>query len=378
MILRTAALLFALTACTRQSSAPAPSAPATTAGLSQPADAEKFLNVYTWADYVAPDTVSNFEKETGIKVRLDTYDNNEVLETKLLTGHTGYDVVNPSENYFDRQLKAGLYRKLDKSELSNLVHADPDILRRMALHDPGNQYAVPYMWSTTGLGYDIDKVRARLGGQIPTSWSLLFDPKNAARLKDCGITITDSEIDVFSSAIIALGRDPNKRATQDLMEASARLQAIRPFVRTIEADPIADLANGDTCLLLGWSGDIEVARHRAEQASRGISIAYLLPREGSLMVIDMLAIPADAPHPRNAELWMNYLMRPQVAASISNYIHYPNGMKDSEPWLDPEVAHNPSIYPDAATRARLVSASAIPADYTRLMTREWTRFRTGQ
>ncbi len=358
-------LLSALLSCSQPDGRPA-------------AAGEQVLNVYTWADYLPADVISGFERETGIKVRVDTYDNNEVLETKLLTGHTGYDVVTPSENYFDRQLKAGVYRKLDKAELPNLVHADPDILRRMALHDPGNEHAVPYMWSTTGLGYNVEAVRARLGTMVPTSWSLLLDPKNAARLKDCGITITDSAIDVFTSVIIALGRDPNRRDPADLTEASARLQAIRPFVRTIEADPIAGLANGDACLVLGWSGDIEMARHRAEQAGRGISIAYRVPAEGGLLLIDMMGIPADAPHPHTAERWMNYLMRPEVAASITRAIRYPNGIIDSLPLIPAEIAQDPSIYPDAATRSRLVTAQAVTPEYSRLMTREWTRFRTGQ
>jgi putrescine transport system substrate-binding protein len=371
------ALLLVLAACARHgapSPAPVPNARAT----DHAADVEKVLNVYTWSDYIAPDTVANFERETGIKVRLDTYDNNEVLETKLLTGHSGYDVVTPSENYFDHQLKAHVYRKLDKSALTNLVHADPDIMRRMAVHDPGNQYAVPYMWATTGIGYNVEQVRTRLGAQIPKSWSLLFDPANAARLKDCGITITDSAIDVFTSSIIALGRDPNRHSPQDLLDASARLRAIRPFVRAFQANPIADLANGDTCLALAWSGDAEMARQRAQQAGRGVSIVYFVPQEGALLLIDMMAIPADAPHPGNAELWMNYLMRPEVAASITNYIRYPNGIKDSIPLLDADIARDSGIYPDPETRARLVTAAAIDADYTRLMTREWTRFRTGQ
>lgn len=343
-----------------------------------PGTEERVLNVYNWMDYIAPDTVSNFEKETGIKVRLDTFDNNEVLETKLLTGHTHYDVVLPTENFFDRQLRAGVYRKLDKDEIPNLKNADPEILRRMAVHDPGNRYAVPYMFSTTGLGYNVEQVRGRLGPDTPSSWGLLFDPKSAAKLSDCGIIISDSPLDVFASAMLYLGRDPNRHDPADIRAASAVLQGIRPYIRQIAPDPIADLANGDSCLALAWSGDVEMARHRAEQAGKGVRIAYVLPREGGLITIDMMGIPADAPHPHNAERWMNYLLRPEVAASITNYIRYPNGNLASLPFVDAAIRSDASIYPDAATRARLVTNSAVPQEFSREITREWTRFRTGQ
>jgi putrescine transport system substrate-binding protein len=342
------------------------------------ANADRFLNIYSWIDYIAPDTVSNFEKETGIKVRYDTYDNNEVLETKLLTGRTNYDIVIPTENFFDRQLRAGVYRKLDKAALPNLVNADPDILRRMAVHDPGNLYAIPYMWSTTGLGYNVGKVRERLGAKVPDSWSLLLDPASAAKLKDCGISIVDSPLDVFESVMIYLGRDPNRRDPDDVAAASAVLQKIRPFIRYIDpAQYISDLANGDVCLSLGWSGDVAMARSRAADAATKADIAYFVPREGALITVDMMGIPADAPHPRNALLWMNYLMRPEVIAGISNAIRYPNGYSGSLPLIQASLKGDESIYPDPATRARLVTNKAVSAEYSRLVTREWTRFRTG-
>ncbi len=365
------ALLAASCACSRQAGAPAP----TTADN---ADTEKVLNIYSWMDYIAPDTVRNFEKETGIKVNYSTYDNNEVLETKLLTGHTGYDIVVPTENFFDRQLHAGVYRKLDKSALPNLVNGDRDILSRMAVHDPGNQYAIPYLWSTTGIGYNVDKVRARLGSATFDSWSLLLDPANAAKLKDCGISIVDSALDVFESVVIYLGRDPNRRDPADIAAASEVLQKIRPYVRYIDpAQYIADLANGEICLSLGWSGDVGLARSRAKEASTGVNIAYLVPREGALMTVDMVGIPADAPHPHNAHLWMNYLMRPDVIAGITNYLKYPNGYSGSLPLVLPALKSDESIYPDAAIRARLFTNKSVSAEYSRLVTREWTRFRTG-
>ncbi len=341
-------------------------------------DQERVVNVYSWADYIAPDTVSNFERETGIEVRYDVYDNNEVLETKLLSGHSNYDVVVPTDVFFDRQREAGVYRKLNKQALPNLTNVDPEIMRRMAAHDPGNLYAIPYMWSTTGLGYNVDMVRKRMGDNVPDSWALLFDPQNAAKLKDCGILIVDSPLDVFVSAIIYLHRDPRRRDPKDVLAAAELLHAIRPFVRNIDAAPIAPLATGDVCLELAWSGDVEAARNRAIEASTGARIAYLIPREGALATIDMVAIPADAPHPHNAEIWMNYLLRPDVIAQISNYIKYPNGVGASVPLIDASVRNDPAVYPDAETRARLVPSVPVPLNYSRLIARAWTRFRTGQ
>src|SRR5450631_4461795 len=275
------ALMFVLQGCSRhggESSGTAAADGPTRAGPQY--DSEKILNIYSWADYIAPETVGNFERETGIKVHYGTYDNNEVLETQLLTGHTNYDVVDPTETFFERQLQAGVYRKLDKSALPNLVNLDPEIMRRMALHDPGNLYAVPYMWTTTGLGFNVDQVRARLGANPTNSWALLFDPANAAKLQNCGITIIDSAMDVFS--------------------ASEVLRKIRPFIRYIDpAQHIPDLANGSACLALAWSGDVEQARSRAVESNTGAHIAYIVPREGALITVDMMGIPADAPHPHN-------------------------------------------------------------------------------
>ena len=371
-------LLFTVVACSPQTdqSKPASAGDAnSTPSLKQ--DSEKILNVYSWLDYIAPETVAYFEKETGIKVRYDTYDNNEVLETKLLTGHTSYDVVLPTGAFFERQRQAGIYRKLDKAALPNLINADPDIMRRLAVYDPANLYAIPYMFTTVGLGYNVEKVRARLGVARPDSWALLFDPNNAVKLKDCGISIIDSAMDVFQAAMIYLGRDPNRLDPRDVADASAALLKIRPFVRNIDPAPVADIANNSICLSLGWSGDIEAARSRANEAKTGANIAYFVPREGSIVTVDMLAIPADAPHPHNAEIWMNYLMRPDVMAAITNYIRYPNGYHASLPLVQASVKNDEAIYPNQATLARLISPKTVPLDYSRLVTREWTRFRTG-
>jgi putrescine transport system substrate-binding protein len=375
------AFLFALLGCSPHgspSNTGATTAAATGTSNPGPYDSEKLLNVYSWADYIAPDTVANFEKETGIKVRYDTYDNNEVLETKLLTGHTGYDVVDPTETFFERQMHAGVYRKLDKSLLTNYSNLDPEIMRRLAVHDPGNLYAVPYMWTTTGIGYNVAAVRARLGHDPPDSWAVLFDPASAAKLQDCGITVLDSPIDVFASAIIYLGGDPNRLEPRDVAAASELLRKIRPFIRNIDAvQYLTDLANGSVCLALGWSGDVEQARSRARESKTGVELAYIIPREGALITVDMMSIPADAPHPRNAQLWLNYLMRPDVMAGITNAIKYPNGNAAALPLVRAAIREDESIYPNAATRPRLVTAKAVPVEYSRLITREWTRFRTG-
>jgi putrescine transport system substrate-binding protein len=341
-------------------------------------DNEQILNVYSWANYIAPNTIVNFEKETGIKVHYDVFDSNEVLETKLLTGHSNYDVVVSSDIFFGQELIAGVYRKLDKEALPNLANADPEIMRRMAVQDPGNLHAIPYMWTTTGIGYNVDMLRARLGPNIPDSWALLFDPRNAEKLKDCGILIIDSPLDVFGSAMIYLGRDFNRHDPRDILAAAETLKTIRPFVRNIDAASIAALANGDVCLALAWSGDVEAARSRAIEASSGARIAYLLPREGAMISVDMVGIPADAPHPYNAEIWMNYLLRPNVIAEISNYIKYPNGNAASLPFIDASVKSDPAVYPDLEARARLVTNSPGSLNYSRLMTHAWTRFRAGQ
>jgi putrescine transport system substrate-binding protein len=364
----TCALALGMSGCSRQSAAPATAATGD----------DKVLNIYQWSDYIAPDTVANFEKETGIKVRFDTYSSNEILETKLLTGKTNYDIVMPSGPFFERQRLAGVYRKLDKAELPNLVNLDPEVMQKIAVHDPGNLYGLPYMWSTTGIGFNADEIQKRLGGAPPDGWGFLFDPANAAKLKDCGIEIIDSPTEIFQSAMMYLGRDPNRLDPADVTAASEVLHKFRPFVRNIDTEQYwSDLANGTVCAVLGWSGDIERGRNSAKQAGKGVNIAYIVPREGSIMLVDMLGIPADAPHPKNAEIWLNYLMRPDVIANITNFVNYPNGNLKSLDFVRPDIKTDIAVYPNAAVRARLVTAKMLPLDYSRLITREWTRFRTG-
>ncbi len=337
------------------------------------------LNIYSWADYIAPDTVANFEKETGIKVRYDTYESNEVLETKMLTGRTNYDVVLPTDIFFERLMRAGTFRKLDKAALSNFPNLDPDIVQKLAVHDPGNLYATPYLWTTVGVGYDVAKIRDRLGPVPLDSWSVLLDPQNAAKLQDCGISVIDSPIDIVSATLLYLGKDPNSRDAADLVAVEEVLMKIRPFVRSIESQAyISEIANGSLCAALGWSGDIIQARFRAIEAGNGIRINYFVPREGSLIIVDMMAIPADAPHPKEAMLWLNYLMRPDVMASITNAVKYPNGNRAALTLVREALRQDPMVYPDAVARARLHSLTMATPDYSRQVTRMWTRFRTGQ
>ena len=343
------------------------------------APAEEWLNVYNWPDYIARDTIANFERETGIKVRYSTFESNDILATKLLTGRTNFDVVVPSDEYFERELRAGVFRKLNKTALPNSVNLDPDIMRHLAVHDPKNQYAVPYLWATTGIGYNVDKVRERLGSTDFDSWSLALDPKNAAKLQDCGILFVDSATDVLSSVLIYLGKNPNSRDPTDLSAAAEVLMKIRPFVRAIDSvSVIGDLANGSLCLVVGWSGDVMQARSRALEASNGVKLRYIVPREGSSLIADVLAIPADAPHPRNAEKWINYLMRPEVMAGITNAVKFPNANRASLALVEEAIKNDPAIYPDAMTRAKLHTLVPPPPEITRLITRLWTKFRTGQ
>ena len=344
-----------------------------------PKGSDNTLNVYNWADYIAPDTVANFERETGIEVHYSTYESNEISETKLLTGHSNYDVVTSADAFFERELRAGALRKLDRGALPNSVNLDPDLLRKLAVHDPGNSYAVPYLWTQAGLGYNVDRVRERLGSAEPDSWSLLFDPKNAAALENCGIMIVDSPEDVLPSALIYLGKNPNSHDPADWTAAAEVLMRIRPYVRSIEAEGIiADLANGSLCLGLTWGGEVTQARYRALEAGNGVKIRYFVPREGAIAGLDMLAIPADAPHPENAHKWLNYLMRPRVMADITNALKYPNGNEASLPFVQEAIKSDPAIYPDAKTRATMAIETMQPPEVKRLMTRLWTQFRTGQ
>jgi putrescine transport system substrate-binding protein len=361
--------LVALAACGSGPSEPA----------SGGAESEKVVNIYNWSDYIDPGVIKNFETQTGIKVNYDVFDSNEVLETKLLAGNTGYDIVVPTANFLERQVQAGVFQKLDKSRLPNLKNVDPEILKRIALHDPGNEHGVNYLWGTSGLGYNVEKIHERMADAPVDSWRMLYDPAIVSKFKDCGVSIFDAPSEVVSTVLIFLGKDANSLSPGDLAQAEKVLMSIRPYLRYVDsARYIEDLANGETCLALGWSGDVLQARDRARDAGKGIVIKYSLPREGGVLFFDMFAIPADAPHPRNALTFINYLLRPDVAAKNSNLVRYANSIPASLPMLASIVKDDPNIYPPPAVMAKLVLNRAQPPGFTRLLTRMWTRFKTGE
>ena len=344
-----------------------------------PAAEEKVLNVYNWSDYIAEDTEANFEQQTGIQVNYDVFDSNEVLETKLLAGKTGYDVVVPSASFLERQIKAGVFMKLDKSKLPNLANMDPEIMQRVALHGPGNEHAVPYLWGTTGIGYNPEKVKAALGVDTIDSWATIFDPENAKKLKDCGLVMLDAPVEVFDSALIYLGKDPNSESEADLNAARDLIMGVRPYVRYFHSSQyINDLANGEICVALGWSGDILQAQARGAEAENPVEVAYTIPKEGAIVWFDMLAVPADAPHPDNAHQFINYLMEPSVIAAISDYVAYANGNAASFELVDEAVRTDPSVYPTPEVKAKLYPSLAESQEYSRLSNRAWTTVRTGQ
>ena len=363
--------IAALAGCSRQSGEPAAGA--------VPAAEEKVLNVYNWSDYIDPAVIEAFQKETGIAVSYDVFDSNEVLETKLLTGNSGYDVVVPSAYFLERQIKAGVFRKLDPSLLPNLANLDPALQARAAQHDPGNEHGVVYMWGTTGIGYDAGKLAEILPDAPVDSWSLIFDPAIIAKFKDCGVSLLDDPTDMVSTVLLWLGKDPNSQSEADLAQAEAALLAIRPYIRSIHSSQyIEDLANGEVCIAVGYSGDILQAQDRAEEAGKDADIRYSIPKEGALMWFDTLAIPADAPHPGNAHAFIDYLLRPDVAAANSNFVYYANANAAATALIDAELRDDPGIYPTPEVKERLQPNLAKSAEYTRLLNRSWTRFTTGQ
>ena len=343
---------------------------------------EPVLHVYNWSDYIAEDTLQKFEAATGIKVVYDVYDSNEVLEAKLLAGHSGYDVVFPTDKPFaQRQIQAGIYATLDRAKLPNYKNLDPQILHNLAQEvDPGNTHVVPYMWGTTGIGYNVKKVHEALGDALPLdSWALLFDPKYAAKLSSCGLSLMDDETEVMGAALIYLGKDPNTTDPKDFQAAADLLAKVRPYIKYFHSSQyINDLANGDTCVAQGYSGDVLQARDRAEEAGNGVEVAYIIPKEGALMWVDVMAIPADAPHPDNALKFINFMMEPQIIADASNYVAYANANAAALPLVEEGIRTDPGIYPPAAVKARLVAPKVMPPALQRIKVRTWTRIKTGR
>jgi putrescine transport system substrate-binding protein len=376
-VLRSAALLLgcALILAGCGGGKPAAGEAASTAG----GETGKVLNLYIWSDYLAPNTLADFEKETGIKVHASYFDSNETLETKLLAGSSGFDVVVPTAPFFERQIKAGVYLALDKSKLPNLKNMDPTLMAKVALNDPGNAHGVIYTWGTDGIGFNAKMVQALLPDAPLDSWRLVFDPAVASRVAKCGISVLDSPADMTRAVLSYLGRDPNSQSEEDLGRAAAVLDKIRPYIRNINsAEYIEALANGDLCVAVGYNGDVLQARDRAKDANKGVSIGYSIPKEGTIVWFDMLAIPKDAPDPDSGYAFINYVMKPEVMAAISNFKRYASANTAARAFLLPEVLNDPGIYPPPALVAKLRVQLADTAEHSRAMTRVWQKFKTGQ
>jgi putrescine transport system substrate-binding protein len=346
---------------------------------SPPPPIPKVVNLYIWADYLAPDTIPNFEKQTGIKVNVANFDNLETLEARLLTGHSGFDVVVPTAAFLKHQIKSGAYRTLDHAELPNAVHLDPGLMARVSANDPGNAHAVIYTWGTIGIGYNIGRVAERLAGVAPTSWRVLFEPAIAAKLASCGINVIDDPVAVVQIVLGFLGKDPAAPSAADFAAAEALLLSIRPYLRNIDTSgEIEAMANGDLCISLGYNGDFVQARRRAHDARNGVEIGYRVPEEGTLSWFDTLAMPADAAHVDEAYRLIDYLMSPEVIAAVTNAIGFANANLAATPLIDPAIAADPVVYPTADERRRLRLPAEYSPDQLRAVTRIWQRFKTGQ
>ena len=344
-----------------------------------PAAEEAVVNVYNWSDYIDTTVLEDFTKETGIKVNYDVFDSNELLQTKLLSGKSGYDVVVPSGSFLEKQIQAGVFQKLDKSKLVNLANIDPAIQTATAKHDAGNEHAVAYFWGTSGVGYNIDKVNAAMPNAPVNSFAMFYDPKVIANFKKCGVTMLDAPDEVVATVLLYLGREPMSEKAEDLAAAEKVLLSIRPFVREIKSSGyLDDLANGEICLSLGWSGDVGQGKSRAEEAGKGVKLQYNIPKEGAIQFFDMLAVPADAPHVGNAHKFINYLLSKDVAIKNTNFVRYASPNAAARDGIDPAITGDANIYPTPEVAAKLSPNLARSQEYTRELTRVWTRFKTGK
>ncbi|MFT6977946.1 MAG: putrescine transport system substrate-binding protein [Shewanella psychromarinicola] len=342
--------------------------------------AEEVVKMYNWSDYIAEDTLANFEKETGIRVIYDVFDSNEVLEAKLLSGHSGYDIVVPSNHFLAKQVKAGAFQKLDRAKLTNYANLKPDLMKQLQKADPDNEHAIPYLWGTNGIGYNIDKVKAVLGEDAPfDSLELIFNPKYAEKIGSCGFSMLDSADDMLPQALIYLGLDPNSKNPADYQKAAEVLEKVRPYITYFHSSRyISDLANGDICVAFGFSGDVFQAAARADEAGNGNKIGYSIPKEGANLWFDMLAIPQDATNVDNAHKLINYLLRPEVIAPISNYVAYANPNVPAQALVDEAIRNDPAIYPPQSVIDKLYIGDIRPLKIQRVVTRAWTKVKSGQ
>jgi putrescine transport system substrate-binding protein len=349
------------------------------AGFASAAGAEEpVVNIYNWSDYIDPTVLEDFTKETGIKVVYDVYDNNDIVETKLLAGGSGYDIVVPTDSNVARQIKAGTLMTLDKSKLPNLSHMWKAITDRMTNYDPGNEHSVIYMWGTDGFGYNVDKIKAIMPDAPVDSWDMIFKPEIVSKFKDCGVYLLDAPEDVLQTALNYLGLNPDSKDPADIAKAGDLIKSIRPYIQKFNSSEyINALANGDICLAMGYSGDVLQARDRAAEAKAGVNVQYVIPKQGALMWFDSFVIPKDAPHPGNALAFINFMEQPENAARNSNYVNYANANKDSQANLNKEVLEDPAIYPDEAMLARLFVSTPYDPKTQRTITRLWTNLKAG-
>lgn len=374
-----ASCVFLLIACAKKEEPPAADKAAAPAKPVFDTDAEKVVNVYNWSDYIDHAVLEQFEAETGIKVNYEVMDSNALLETKLRAGRSGYDVVVPSASYLARQIKSNIYQALDKSKLDNLKNLDPEITKKLEVFDPGNQHAVNYMWGTSGVAYNEGKILAALKDAPVDSFAMFWDPKVVSKFAKCGVSILDEPGEVLGTVLMYMGKDPNSEAPEDLKAAEKVLLSVRPFIRLINSSKyIEDLASGEICLALGWSGDTLQAKSRAEENQTGQVIKYNIPKQGAVMFFDNMAIPADAAHVKNAHIFINYLLRAEIAAQNSNYISFANSNAASWPLITPEVKGNPGIFPTPEMMQKLVADLPESPEFTKELTRTWTRFKTGK
>ena len=347
--------------------------------LSNTAMAEPTVKVYNWSDYIGETTLADFQKATEITPLYDVFDSNETLEGKLLAGRSGYDVVVPSNHFLGKQIKAGAFQKLDRSQLSNWDNLDPALLKLLEANDAGNQYSVPYLWGTNGIGYNVAKIKEVLGVEKIDSWATVFEPENMQKLATCGVSFLDSADEMMPAVLNYMGLDPNTQNAADYAKAEAKLLAVRPHVRYFHSSKyIGDLANGDICVAVGFSGDILQAGDRAEEAGKGIEIAYSIPNEGANLWFDMLAVPADASSPKEAHAFINYLLEPAVIAGVSDYVGYANPNIKAGELMDQDVRNDESVYPPQAVLDKLFISAELPVKVQRLMTRSWTKVKSGK
>jgi putrescine transport system substrate-binding protein len=338
------------------------------------------LNVYNWSDYIATDTIPNFQKQTGIKVKYDNYDSDDTLQAKLLAGNSGYDIVVPTSNYAGKQIAAGIFAPLDKSKIPNLKYLDPQLMSLIAGADPGNKFVVPWAYGTTGLAYNVTKAQQLLGKDVPLdNWDILFKPEYLSKLKACGVSVLDAPDQMFAAALHYIGKDPMSTNPDDYRAALTMMKKIRPYITQFNSSGyINDLAGGDICFAYGWSGDVVIAKHRAIDAKKPYKIEYYIPKGGAPIWFDVMAIPKDAQHKEAALEWINYIETPQVHAAITNAVYYPSANAEARKYVDKDIANDPAVYPPPEVLKTLFLLKPLPPEIQRLQTRLWTEFKSGR